>query len=264
MSNKVISLWSPSSGTGTTFTSVNLAYAMSQSGAKVVLVDFDLKNPSIGLYFKNQDIVHNLDNVVPFTDGANLTDKIMDSNIQIFEETLAVLYGTNSPEQALYVRQESLAAILKVLKEMYDYIILDTHSSIDNAGTYQALVQADYIYMVVDKNVFNIRQYDHVKTIFESNFDRSKVKLIINKTSTDIYMEKEDIENYLGITGSYELPWLTNSFINAINQGKWFEFVQKDKLAKEYRKNLNELVLAEFGLEASKVVKKSKLKLFGS
>jgi pilus assembly protein CpaE len=263
MSNRTISLWSPVSGTGTTFTAVNLAYELSRRGARVVLVDFDLKNPSIGLYFKSQDIIHNLDNVVPFTDGGNLTEKIMESNIQTFEETLSVLYGTNSPEQALYVRQEPLAAVLAVLKEMYDFVVLDTHSSIDNAGTYQALVQSDTIYMVVDKNVFSIRQYDHVKTIFESNFDRTRVKLIINKTSPDIYMGGEDIENYLGISGSYELPWLTNSFINAINQGKWFEFVQKDKLAKEYRKNLDAIIMTEFGLTASPVVRKSKLKLFG-
>lgn len=258
MKNKVISIWSPTSGLGTTFTAVNLALELSSMGLNTVLVDFDLKTPSVAMYLKDDDVIHCLDNVIPFTAGNNLTEKVMESNLQSFEK-LNFLRGTNLPEQALYVRQDALAAIINLLKEMFEVVIIDTQSHIDNAGTYQALLQADTIFMVVDKNVFNIRQFENSRNIYTANFGMGKTRLVINKTQKDIYMDKTDIEQYFGLGNSYDLPYLGNEFINAANQGKWLKFMKKGKTAKKYKESLQDLIRKELELEGKTGISKSSL-----
>lgn len=263
--SKVIAFWSPVSGVGTTFTVINIARAMSKKGLKVAVLDYDLKTPAIHIYFRNDDTVHCLDNVIPFTAGGNLTPKVMESNLQQIED-FYLLRGTNSPEQAQYIKIESLDEIIQVLKGMFDYVLIDTQSIVDNAGTYVALNNADKVFVLTEKNVISIQHYDAVKNIITSNFDVSKFQLLINKCSKDVFMEKVDVENYFSIPNAFELPLVDSELINAINQGRWVAYLNgTSKQVKPYNESVAKLITERIcgDFENMKDVKKSGFSLFG-
>lgn len=264
MGNKVIGLWSPVASTGVTFTALNIARALSSKGLKVAVLDYDLKTPSLAIYLRFEDTAHCLDSVIPSTVGNNLHPTILETNMQKFEG-FRVLIGTNTPEQAHYVAIESLEQIVEVARDIFDYVIIDSHSVIDNAGTYVALHKADVVLVIVDKNVMNIKHFDQVKNVLEASFDMGKFSLVINKSHKNIYIDKETIEDYMGIGKAVELPMLDLELVNAFNQGRWTAFMDS-KQAKPYINALENLItekIREDFKELGNAKKRSKLWLFG-
>lgn len=263
---KVVSLWSPVAGTGTTFTAINIAKVLGEKGKKVALLDFDLKLPSTGIYLQMQDIVHCLDNIIPFTAGENLTETIIDNNISRIGD-IYVLQGTKLPEQAQYITIKSLEVLVESIKKYFDHIVIDTHNVIDNAGTYVAFQQADVVLVVVDKSAITVQHYDQVRNIISSSFDLNRFKLIINKCHKNIYMEKQAVEQYMNFVDSKEIPLLDVGIINALNQGKWIEYM-KTRQAKQYIESIKKIVSSEISFGAFKELKKpeianKKTSLFG-
>lgn len=263
MKKKVISVWSPAGGTGASFTAINVARLLASRELKVALLDYDLKTPSIGIYFQAEDTIHCLDNVLPFTAGSGLSPSVLESNMQKFEN-IHVLLGTNLPEQSHYIAMEGLEQIIEVAKGIFDYVVIDTHSTIDNAGTYVALKKADCVLVVVDKNAVMIRLYDLAKNIIKSSFQTEKFRLVINKCHKNIYMEKDDIESYLELQGAVELPLLDLELVNALNQGRWISYIDS-KQCKPYTDAVEELIsqyIREDFKEMSKASRKAKFSLF--
>lgn len=259
--SKIITLWSPVQGVGTTFTAINIAKMMNEKGAKVALFDFDLKTPATHIYLNSDDSVHCIDNVIPFTVGGALPLEVVENNIQEIEDFFSYLRGTNSPSQAQYITPESLGSILESAVGIFDYIIIDTHSILDNAGTYVALKVADQIFVVTEKNAIIIQQYDAIRNLITETFNTEKFKLIINKDQKNVYMPKEDVCDYYGVEGSYELPLLDAEFINAVNQGKWLSYLSSsNKTAKQYTEKIEELIMEQIAPELNGKVKTKKKK----
>lgn len=262
--NKVIALWSPVSGVGVTFTAINIAKMMGERGAKVALFDFDLKTPDTHIYLENKDNVHCIDNVIPFTAGGRLPAEVIENNIQEVEG-FSYLRGTNSPDQAQYVTVESLSSILDTAREMYDYIIIDTHSIIDNAGTFVAIREADKALLLTEKNAITIQAYTDLKNLLSESFDIERFKIVINKVQKNVYMDKSDVEEFYGMGEAHELPLLDAEFTNAINQGRWMSYLYSgDKVVRKYIKSLEELIIEEIKPDFAEkaAAKKSNFSLF--
>jgi len=240
---KTISTWSPVGGIGSTFLNIMLCRALSSEGKRVVLLDFDLKTPSLALYFQSEDIIHTLDNILPFTAGLSLTPEILESNLQKFEN-FHYLRGTNQPEQAFYLEIENLVHVIDVATEMFDYCIIDSHSIIDNVGTYVALDKADIVFLTLDKNVINIRHYDKVKSLLVKHYDLTKFSLIVNRTHKNNYMGEEDMVSHIGLSLAGTLPDLSFDLINNLNKGKLegsakMEKIYKDLMEKIIKEKIN-------------------------
>lgn len=235
---KIITVWSPIGGAGVTFTAINVARLLAKQNKKIALLDFDFRKPDIALYAMSDNILHSIDNIIPYTDSGMLNNKILESNMQDFEG-FKYLRGTSSPEQAQYIKAESLSKIIEVACEPFDYVIVDCNTSIDNAGTYIALKTSDIVLSVIDKNVITIQLYDKIKPLLISNFDIEKFKIVINKCHKEIYMDREEVKNYLQLEVCYEIPSLNYTVINAINQGKLSNLFKGKQLKKYDESVLN-------------------------
>lgn len=117
---KVLLVTSALPNEGKTTVSVNIATALSHKGKKVLLVDCDLRNPSIGRIF-------NLQTEYGFTDYL----KGRCSQQQIFTQTktenLVVVAGGKPVENpAALLSLPQAKTFMETAKEEFDYIILDT------------------------------------------------------------------------------------------------------------------------------------------
>lgn len=119
----------------------NLAYILSQDGAKVLVIDCNLRNPSMHLNF-----------FIPNDDG--LTDILSGScelkAIKKVEDSLFLITAgsvTNNPSEIL--GSHSMQELLDELSTNFDYIIMDTSAILPSTDTLLLSAKADGTIIVV-------------------------------------------------------------------------------------------------------------------
>lgn len=120
---KVILVTSTVSGEGKSFISANLAISLSLLGKKVVIVGLDIRKPGLNKVFnisrKEQGITQYLSNP-----EKNLMDLIQPSGVSI---NLYILPGgTVPPNPTELLARDGLDKAIEILKNNFDYVILDT------------------------------------------------------------------------------------------------------------------------------------------
>lgn len=119
----VVLVTSTVSGEGKSFTSANLAVSLSLLGKKVVIVGLDIRKPGLNKVFnipkKEQGITQYLTNTT-----LNLMDLVQPSDIN---KNLFILPGgTIPPNPTELLARDGLDKAIEILKENFDYVILDT------------------------------------------------------------------------------------------------------------------------------------------
>jgi polysaccharide biosynthesis transport protein len=141
---KVILVTSALPQEGKTTTSINTAIVLAQKGTRVLLIDADLRRPSIhktlGMGPKT-----GLSNVL--TGNATLQQAVVRSNIL---PTLFVLTaGTPPPNPAELLASANMKDILLELGEQYDHIIVDTPPTLSVTDAVVMSTRADAVVLVI-------------------------------------------------------------------------------------------------------------------
>jgi len=147
--SKAIFVTSTIKGEGKTLTAFNLALTLSYSGNKVALVGADIRNPQLQRYLPKEDRKHQ-----------GLTEFIVDSDLGInevivpseFENVDIVLSGVIPPNPAELLLQDRVGEFFKELKEIYDYIIVDTAPSMLVTDTFLISKYSDIMLYVIKAN----------------------------------------------------------------------------------------------------------------
>ena len=141
---KVILITSALPQEGKTTTSINTAIVLAQKGTRVLLMDADLRRPSIhktlGMGPKT-----GLSNVL--TGNATLQQAVVRSNIL---PTLFVLTaGTPPPNPAELLASSNMKDILAELREQYDHIVVDTPPTLSVTDAVVMSTRADSVVLVI-------------------------------------------------------------------------------------------------------------------
>lgn len=123
---KVIQFTSSNPGEGKTFISSNLATSMALIGKKVLLVGLDVRKPRLAEMFNLSDHKKGITLFLSgdLNDKKLLFEQIMPSGVN---DNLDVLpAGIIPPNPAELLSRKNLDRAIEYLKEVYDYIILDT------------------------------------------------------------------------------------------------------------------------------------------
>ena len=141
---KVILVTSALPQEGKTTTSINTAVVLAQKGTRVLLIDADLRRPSIhktlGMGPKT-----GLSNVL--TGNATLQQTIVRSNIL---PTLFVLpAGPPPPNPAELLASSNMKDVLAELREQYDHIVVDTPPTLSVTDAVVMSTRADAVVLVI-------------------------------------------------------------------------------------------------------------------
>lgn len=121
---KVILLTSTTSGEGKSFTAGNLACSFAFMGKKVVIVGLDIRKPGLNKVF---EISHKEQGITQYLADPLHTDLLRLCQPSAISPNLFILPGgTVPPNPTELVARKSLDHALEILKERFDYIILDT------------------------------------------------------------------------------------------------------------------------------------------
>lgn len=118
--SKVLLVTSSVAGEGKTFCAVNIATTLAKAKKKVVLLDLDLHKPKQANAFN----LHNDIGVTSYVVGkANLNQIIKDTAI---ENLQIILTGPRTPNASELIVDPAMDKLLEELKNLYEYIIIDT------------------------------------------------------------------------------------------------------------------------------------------
>lgn len=131
-------------GEGKTVTAISIAYALAETRAKVLLIDGNLRCPSIHTHF-NLDLTPGLSDV--FLSDAKFTEVIKATELKNLSVMSA---GTKIYHSVDVFNADSFEEKLNYLKDHFDYVILDGHSILVSSDVSMVANYFDGIVLVVE------------------------------------------------------------------------------------------------------------------
>ena len=123
---KVIMFTSTTSGEGKTFNCANLAVSFALLGKKVVLVGLDIRKPRLAELFEIDDHKHGITPLLaqehPSEDDvrSQILPQGVNGNLDL------LLAGPVPPNPSELISRQSLEIVINILKDNYDYVLIDT------------------------------------------------------------------------------------------------------------------------------------------
>ena len=163
----IIGVSSAMAGEGKSLSSTNIAYSLSELGKKVLLIDCDLRRPSLA-------------DKLPIVKVPGLSNYL--SGLCSFEEVLqycnlpgdeksfhVVSAGGTAPNPVELLSSQRMCELLETLREQYDYVILDFPPVGEVSDALALVERTDGMLMVVRQNYCNrpvmlstLRQFEFV------------------------------------------------------------------------------------------------------
>ena len=212
MAKKIV-VTSGKGGVGKTTITANLGLALSNIGAKVLLVDIDF-----GL--NNLDVVLGVENKVCYdiNDVLSCRCRIKQALIQCGEKRSLYVLPSNNLNPTSSVSGQNIKLLLESIDVLFDYIILDCPAGID-IGFHRAVSCADRAIVVATPNLPSIRDADKVVSVLKS-YELDSIGLVVNRARGDLIVSSKmmlpfDIEQILKINLIGVLPEEDTVFLSS-------------------------------------------------
>ncbi len=144
---KVVVVTSPAPSEGKTTTAINLALTFAQTGARILLLDCDLRKPRIHRYLQIERGV-GISNVL-----CGFTEFEKAINVGVRENLDVITAGEIPPNPAELLENDEFGNTLSYLKERYDYIFVDTPPTTVVTDAMVAMRNSEGVVVVVRENV---------------------------------------------------------------------------------------------------------------
>ncbi len=249
---KVISVVGSRGGIGSTVIAVNFAVSLIQSSeaTSVALTDLNLQSGDTPL-FLDIDPVHT---ITQLSQNVSRLDPVfLMSTLTEHSSGIYVLPPPNNLQDAELVSADNVETILNIMREMFDYIVIDASRSLDPI-TIAALNLSDLIFLITQLDLPALRNARRFMDLFLSlGYDQSKTKLIINRYEKRSDVSLEEAQKVLEQKAFWLVPNDYASVMSSINQGKSVILMAHNS---KVTKSLKDLVLAIGGKEALRTEKR--------
>jgi capsular exopolysaccharide synthesis family protein len=187
---KTIIITSAGPGEGKSTTAANLAVVFAQQGKKVLLVDSDLRKPTVHHTFR-------MNNLFGFTTVLTKQKTLENTVLETEEKDLFILTsGPVPPNPAELLSSKSMEQFIEEAKGMFDYIIFDTPPLLAVADPQIIASQCDGSILVVFSERTVIDQAIKGKELLE-NAHSKLLGVVLNHKE----IQKNDYYYYYGAKG---------------------------------------------------------------
>lgn len=211
---RVIAVYSPKGGIGTSTIAANLAVALQQRYGDIVLMDADLQFGDILVHLNTRptrtmsDLVHE--------DGFDL--ELVNDVLLPHSSGLKLLLAPPQPELADAVSVEMIAGLIKSLKRDFRAVVVDSTHKLDDK-TMAVLENADYILLILSPELPAIKSGKLFLELYDRlEYDRARLGVVINKADLAGGISPTKIEKILKVGYTFRIPH-DPRMILAINRG---------------------------------------------
>ena len=149
----VIGISSALPGEGKSLTAINLAYSLSELGKRVILLDADMRRPTLAEKLN----INKKPGLSSYLTGqSNLGELVQNCNISGDEQAFHVITaGQNPPNPIELLSSNRMDQAIESLRKQYDYIIFDLPPIVEVSDTLAIAQKVDGVLVVVRQNHCN-------------------------------------------------------------------------------------------------------------
>lgn len=211
----LVAVLGPKGGTGKTLVATNLAVALAQRDANVVLVDLDLQFGDIGLALglSPESTMYDLMRAGPPFDHEKL-----DRHLVRHSSGVRVLIAPTRPDQASAVSIEFLRDIYASLRTMCDAVIVDTPPGFtpEVIATIDVSSEICMVGMLDSLSLKNTKL--GLETLDLMGYDTDHVSLVLNRADSRVGITPDDVSTIVGRGPDISIP-SDREIPRSINEG---------------------------------------------
>jgi pilus assembly protein CpaE len=214
---KVVAFFSPKGGVGCTTVAINVAVSLAQRRRQTILLDGSLQ-------FGDVSVMLNMKPSTTIIDLVERADDLDQDLIGVIAQThdsgLKALLAPSRPEMAELVTADHLKTIIGLLRQHYDYVILDTYSTLNDL-TLGIFDLADKIILVTEQTLPSLKNASRFYELTdELDYDPQKINLVVNGVAAQARISVKDISDALKRPVLASLPDDAAAVRDAADQGK--------------------------------------------
>ncbi|MPM35928.1 Chemotaxis response regulator protein-glutamate methylesterase [bioreactor metagenome] len=217
VNGKIIVVYSPKGGSGTTTIATNLAVALKDANHKVALVDSNLMFGDVAVFFNE----HGKNSALDLIDRINDLDAEIISDVMIKNKVtgIEILGAPNSSQFVDAGIGESFAKILQFLQNLYDYVIVDTTAYLTEVAQ-NCLDIADFIVLVTIQDIPAIKNTNQFLSLADaSGIGRDRIVFIMNRYDKRISISPERVGESLKQPVIVAIPYEDRAVSYSVNRG---------------------------------------------
>ncbi|MCB1261789.1 MAG: P-loop NTPase [Acidimicrobiales bacterium] len=202
---RVITVFSPKGGSGKSVIASNLAVSLARRSPKpVVLIDADLQFGDIAVMLKLSP-QHTIVDAVSALDRLD-APMLQNLLVQHKESGLMVLPAPLEPAFADQIGAAEIVRIVEVLRTFCSYVVVDTCAYFNDVVL--GLIEiSDDVLIVAGMDIPNIKNVRiGLQTLKLLNTPSEKLRLILNRSNSQVRLDVKEIERTLGVTADALVP----------------------------------------------------------
>lgn len=213
---RVVTVFSAKGGCGKTTLSTNLAASLADGGRRqVCLVDLDLAFGDVAIALQLFP-THTIADAVPLGNTLDFTG--LRALLTDHSPGLSCLVAPVDPGSASSIPAELVGRILDLLREHFDYVVVDTPPAFDD----QVLAAFDVSDTIALIATLDIPALKNLKLTLETlellNYPRDRWRVVLNRADSKVGLASGEVEKTLKTTIASEIP-SSRDVPAAINRG---------------------------------------------
>jgi pilus assembly protein CpaE len=204
-------------GVGTTTIAINAAIALHRElGRSVCLVDGNLQFGDHRVFL---DLGLDRKSVVDVVSAPTIDPELVRQVVQRHDSGIDLLLAPPSPEMAELITPEHMPTILEILRQSYDYVLVDVDKHLDEV-TLRILDAADRVFVVMTADLSCLKNVRLVlETIGHLGYEERKVALVLNRSNAFTGINVKAAEQALRRPIEYQVINEYRGAISALNTG---------------------------------------------
>ncbi len=235
---KIVAVYSPKGGVGTTTVATNLAVTLHSSETPVIIVDANLQFGDVVVFLNERGRT----SVVDLAPIADQLDPEIVRDVVIHHESsgIDILSAPPHPEDAERISGAQFVKVLQFLARLYSYVIVDTDSGLSDV-TLDTLDNSDLLVMISSQDIPAIINTRMMLTLLTNlGIDKQKILLVMSRFDRQLAITPEKVGHNLGHKVAAVLPEDREVVVPAVNRG--IPFMMGEGKTKEIGKSILELV----------------------
>jgi pilus assembly protein CpaE len=239
---RLLPVYSPKGGVGCTTIATNLAVALASKGQSVALVDLDLQFGDVGAALD----LRSANSIADLLAQPDITDELVNDTFVTHSSGVRVLLAPENLNVVETIDATEAVAVLKKLTSLFDYVICDLWSSLEELSM-QTMRAADQVILVTTPELPALRNLQRVITATRDDLHLDEKALYVgNRVPGKGSLSPDEIFRAFGRPFAATFPSEGVGVTEAINRGlSFFDSRVNPRIAKHHRA-LADIVVGKF------------------